>query len=429
MYFRSLMIILCIFFNLFFLVSDSHSKIIEKILVVINDDVITKIDFEERLAQTKEQMRQIYRYDEAKLNQEIERAKPEILQMMIDEILFTQEAMKSNIQVPDSKVQEELDRLKKQYGSDKEFEDELASAGYTIDSWKKEKRAFLLRQSLIRQKFESEVRVTDEDVRKFYKENIDKFPERSDSVKLKQILIKFNITEEDKEKAKMRAESILKQLREGASFGEMAEKFSDDPATKDVGGNLGYFFPGNGKYPEIEDAVSELEVGEISDLIETSNGYDIVKLLDVRKDNGAVSAQLIHIAVWPNPESEKVAEQKVAKILEELKNGAKFVDLVKKYSDDPQTKERDGDWMDIKINEMSPDLQSAFDNFNEGEVSRPVKTPYGIHIFNIVERHELSSEEMEQIRNLLIEKQLAEKLAEYSEKLRNKAYIQILSES
>lgn len=429
MYFRSLMIILCIFFNLFFLVSDSHSKIIEKILVVINDDVITKIDFEERLAQTKEQMRQIYRYDEAKLNQEIERAKPEILQMMIDEILFTQEAMKSNIQVPDSKVQEELDRLKKQYGSDKEFEDELASAGYTIDSWKKEKRAFLLRQSLIRQKFESEVRVTDEDVRKFYKENIDKFPKRSDSVKLKQILIKFNITEEDKEKAKMRAESILKQLREGASFGEMAKKFSDDPATKDVGGNLGYFFPGTGKYPEIEDAVSKLDVGGISDLIETNNGYDIVKLLDVRKDNGAVSAQLIHIAVWPNPESEKVAEQKAAKILEELKNGAKFVDLVKKYSDDPQTKERDGDWMDIKINEMSPDLRSAFDNFNEGEVSRPVKTPYGIHIFNIVERHELSSEEMEQIRNLLIEKQLAEKLAEYSEKLRNKAYIQILSES
>lgn len=429
MYFRSLMIILCIFFNLFFLVSDSHSKIIEKILVVINDDVITKIDFEERLAQTKEQMRQIYRYDEAKLNQEIERAKPEILQMMIDEILFTQEAMKSNIQVPDSKVQEELDRLKKQYGSDKEFEDELASAGYTIDSWKKEKRAFLLRQSLIRQKFESEVRVTDEDVRKFYKENIDKFPKRSDSVKLKQILIKFNITEEDKEKAKMRAESILKQLREGASFGEMAKKFSDDPATKDVGGNLGYFFPGTGKYPEIEDAVSKLDVGGISDLIETNNGYDIVKLLDVRKDNGAVSAQLIHIAVWPNPESEKVAEQKVAKILEELKNGAKFVDLVKKYSDDSQTKERNGDWMDIKINEMSPDLRSAFDNFNGGEVSRPVKTPYGIHIFNIVERHELSSEEMEQIRNLLIEKQLAEKLAEYSEKLRNKAYIQILSES
>lgn len=429
MYFRSLIIILCIFINLFLIVCISHSKIIEKILVVVNDDVITKIDFEERLAQAKEQMRQIYRYDEAKLNQEIEKLKPEILQMMIDEILFTQEAMKMNIQVTDSKVQEELDRLKKQYGSDKEFEDELASAGYTIDSWKKEKRAFLLRQSLIRQKFESEVRITDEDVRRFYRENIDKFPERSDSVKLKQILIKFDITKEDKEKAKMRAEGILKQLREGANFTEMAKRFSDDTATKDIGGNLGYFFLGTGKYPEIEDAISELEVGEISDLIEVNNGYDIVKLLDVRKDNGAVSAQLIHIAVWPSVESEKIAEQKASQILEELKSGAKFVDLVKKYSDDPLTKNKDGDWMDIKINEMSPDLRSAFDTFTEGEISRPVKTPYGIHIFSIVERHELSNEEMEQIRNFLMEKNLAEKLAEYSEKLRNRAYIQILSES
>lgn len=428
MHFRSL-IILCVFINLFLTIFDSHSKIIEKILVVVNDDIITKIDFEERLAQTKEQMRQIYRYDEQRLNQEIEKAKPEILQMMIDEILFTQEAMKSNIQVPDSKVQEELDRLKKQYGSDKEFENELASAGYTIDVWKKEKRAFLLRQSLIRQKFESEVRVTDEEVRKFYKENIDKFPEKSDSVKLKQILIKFDITKDDREKARIRAESILKQLREGASFTDMAKKFSDDPATKDIGGNLGYFFLGTGKYPEIEDAISELEVGEISDIIEINNGYDIVKLTDIRKDNGAVNAQIIHIAVWPSPESERIAEQKVSELLEELKNGAKFVDLVKKYSDDPQTKEKDGDWMDIKINEMSPDLRSAFDNFNEGEISRPVKTPYGIHIFSIVERQELSSEEMEQIRSLLIEKHLAEKLAEYSEKLRNKAYIQILSES
>jgi len=428
MYFKSLIVFtFFIFLTSVYLIATSEAKIIEKILVIVNDDIITKVEFDDRLAKTKEQLRMVYRYDEERLTKKMEELKPEIMESVIDEILFIQEAIKKNIQVPDSKVQEEIDSIKKQYGSDKAFEEALTAEGYTLDSLKKERKRILLLQSLIEQKFESELRITDDEVRKFYRENRDQFPSSSDSVKLKHILIKFNVTKADKDKARLRAESIREQCIEGADFGEMVKKFSDDAGTKASGGDIGYFFPGTGEYySELEDAASKLAVGEISDLIESPNGYDIIKITD-KKDN-AVKAQIIRILAWPDPTEEKSVEDKVNSILEELKNGADFADLVKKYSEDPLTRDKGGDWDYVPIDKMAPELRGAFDKFNVGEISRPVKTPYGIHIFKIIERRDLTDEEMEQLRKFLTDKRLQEKLNEYSKKLRDSAYILKIAE-
>ena len=84
---------------------------------------------------------------------------------------------------------------------------------------------------------------------------------------------------------------------------------------------MGYFVPGMGKYdPKLEEAASQLAVGEVSDLIENPGGYDIIKVIDIR-DNG-VRARRIHTAILPDPASEQAAEEKTSSILEELKNGA-----------------------------------------------------------------------------------------------------------
>jgi peptidyl-prolyl cis-trans isomerase SurA len=410
-----------------YLVSASEAKVVEKILVIVNDDIITQTELNEQLAKSKEMLRQMYQYDEAQLSAEIEKAKPEILESMIDERLFTQEAVNLGIQVKDSEIQQYISNLRDQFGSAEALQEALEAEGYTMDSFRRERRRELLRQELVKQKFGSEIRVTDNEVKKFYNENKDQFPDRSDTVKLKHIFIKFDITEADKEKARHRAENILSKVKTGSDFGQMASDLSDHEPTKMVGGDMGYFIPGMGKYDsKIEEAASKLAVGEISDLIESPGGYDIIKVTEIKPPQ--IRAQRIYIAAWPDPSAEKAAEAEADSILDKLKKGANFVEMVKKYSDDPLALENDGDWKDMPIDAMAPGLKKAFDSFNEGEISRKVRTPFGFHIFKIIKRQNLTEDEMEQLRELLRQKKLQEKISEYSKKLREKAYILRLAE-
>jgi peptidyl-prolyl cis-trans isomerase SurA len=402
-------------------------KIVERILVIVNDSIITETELDDRLSKEEQVLQRLFQYDEARLSAEMEKARPEILELMIDEILFTHEAIKKGIQVSDTEIQQFVSSLKNQYGSQEALEKALEAEGYTLDSFKKEKKRTLLLQRLIEQRFGPELNVTDEAVNQFYRENRDEFPGRSDTLALKHIFVKFHTTEVDKEKAFGRAENILKRGKNGEDFGELATQFSDHEPTKASGGDMGYFIPGMGKHdPKLEEVASRLAVGEISDLVESPGGYDIIKVTGI--EDGKVKAQRIFIAIWPSPASEGAAEEKADSIFEQLKNGADFVDLVKQYSDDPLAKDKDGDWNEVFIDAMSPGFRGAFDSFDEGEISRPVKTPFGFHIFKVVKRQDLSDDEMEQLRELLRQKQLQEKLSEYSKKLRENAYIQKLAE-
>ena len=170
-----------------------------------------------------------------------------------------------------------------------------------------------------------------------------------------------------------------------------------------------------------------MAVGDISDLIETPVGYDIIKITDFKEN--AVRAQRIYIAIKPSIESEKAAEEKVNSILTQLEGGADFVVLAGQYSDDPMAAEKGGDWKEISIDMMTPELKNAFDSFDEGTISRPVKTPLGIHIFKVVNRQGLTKDEIEQLRRFLSDQRLEEKLKEYSKKLKEKEYIERLAEN
>ena len=423
----SLLTVLCLVFSLFWAINSS-GKIVEKILVIVNDDIITKTELDGRLAKSKEMMRELYNYDEERLSKEMEEARPEILDQMIDELLFTQEAVKKGVQISDAEVQRYINAARDQYGSEESFREALEAEGYTLESFKREQKRALLLQELIRQKFGQEMDVSDDDVKQFYRENRDQFPARSDSVKLKHIFIRFHTTEADKEKALRRVQYILNRARGGDDFGELAKEFSDHEITKASGGDMGYFIPGVGKYDfKLEEAASKLSVGEISEPIEVPGGYEIIKVTGI--DEKRVKAQRIHIAVRPDLESEKAAQEKAKSILEELKNGADFVDMVKKYSDDPLAADKDGDWKDILIDSMGPELHNSFESFEEGEISQLVQTPLGIHIFKIMSRQDLTEDEVEQLRQFLQRKRLQEELSEYSKKLEKEAFIDRLAEN
>ncbi|MBD3184257.1 hypothetical protein GF312_18380 [Candidatus Poribacteria bacterium] len=403
-----------------------RAKIVEKIVAIVSDEVITKTELEERMQKEIELRRPFYQ-DEQKLLKEMEAAKPELLELMVDELLFIQAAIKRGIRVTDAEVQQYVNTLRNQTGSEEAFKEALAAEGYNLDTFKRDIKRRLLSQRLNEEQFGQDIRVTEQEIIDFYEENKDQFPGQSDVLKLRHIFLKFDITEKDKEQALAKVEKIINMAKSGEDFAELARQFSDHEPTRESGGDLGYFIPGMGKYDiRLEEAASELQVGQISFPIETPGGYDILKLVD--KKEGSVKVLRIHIAIWPSPDVEKAVKQKANSILKEIETGAKFSVMVSKYSQDPLTREEGGDWKEIPIESMGPELKDAFESFQVGQISKPVKTPLGFHIFKIVDRQELSRDEKEQLRELISHRKLQEKLAEYSKKLREKSYIQVLAE-
>ncbi len=232
--------------------------------------------------------------------------------------------------------------------TDEEFEQKLATQlrvqAATRAQWEqqildKATVAFILEREL-------KVSLSDEDVKKYYDEHPARF-EQPEQVRASHILIgtrdpgtNAELTEEQKKAKRKLADDLLKRARAGEDFAKLAKEFSDDPGSKDNGGE--YTFPKGQMVPEFEAAAFSLGTNQISDVIATQFGYHIIKL------------------------SEKIPAKKIelAKISEDLKEGLKQQEMQKLLPDyfEKLLKEANFEILDEKIkaaSELKPPTKPA----------------------------------------------------------------------
>ena len=201
-------------------------------------------------------------------------------QLTIEEIL-TQKEAKMNITVTQADVNAmEQEQMKKQNLSPDEFKSLLKAYGMTYSDFEQNIRKQLMFEKLMADEFKTKVKEpNDTDAKAFYTENIDQFKEQ-EGIHAKHILIKpedSNDPNQAKAAAKAKAEDILKKIKGGANFEELAKEYSACPSSKN-GGDLGQQ-PKGTFVPEFEKAAYALEPNQISDVVETSFGYHIIKLI------------------------------------------------------------------------------------------------------------------------------------------------------
>ncbi len=199
--------------------------------------------------------------------------------------------------------------------------------------------------------------------------------------------------------------SLRKRIIGGESFEKVAAEASDDPSAKDVeatneraaykgnGGDLGYFSSFDMIYP-FENGAYNTKVGEISMPIRSDYGYHIIKLTDKKKAMGKVQVAHILISVAQNVSEDvaKTAKSKLDEVLAKLKNGEKFEDLVKQYSDDKGSVSKGGVLPEFGVNRMIPEFIVAISKLQKiGDISEPVQSKYGWHILKLIERKEIKS--------------------------------------
>lgn len=199
---------------------------------------------------------------------------------------------------------------------------------------------------------------------------------------------------------------IRERILKGEDFNKVASEkgISDDPSSKDNGGDLGYFTAMQMVYP-FETAAYNTKVGAISMPVRTRFGYHIIKVADRRPAQGEVLVAHIMVKTPPNMSNEDSlnAHSKITEIYNKLKAGAKFDELAGQFSDDKKSARKGGELEWFGTNRMPIEFEKAsFALKNKNDFSEPIKTKYGWHVIKLVDKRSMAS--FENMKNELKEK-------------------------
>lgn len=251
----------------------------EAVVATVNDTKYTKTDVEKKVT---EMTRQFQGQIPPGMEAEVAR---QALQNLVDQQLLLEAASAEGKSASEAEIQQQYDTFAAQAPTPEQFQSALTSMGFTDETFRAEISKNLTIEKLLDEKLATARAVTPEDIEAYYQDNPDQFkvPEQ---VQASHILIKVEAddTPEVKAEKRQRLEALKKEIDGGADFAELAGANSDCPS-KTRGGDLGLFTRERMVKP-FADAAFAMEVGQVSDVVETQFGYHLIKLTD-RKAEGS----------------------------------------------------------------------------------------------------------------------------------------------
>lgn len=260
--------------------AQSKGAVVEQIVARVNNQIITLSDYEkarETLRQEVAQECQGCNVD--KIQEGIKEREKDLLRDLIDQQLLIERAKDMSITV-DTQVIKQLDDVRKQnnLASIEDLEKAVESQGLSWEEYKNQIRNRLLTDEVIGREVAGRIDIGREEVKQYYDAH------KSDYVLPEQVVLAeiFLSTEgkgpEDMVAIRMKAEDLRRRVLRGDDFSEIAKRYSEGPTAKD-GGGLGMFEHAQ-LSKQFEDAVFTMEKGQITDVIETKTGFEILKVVD-----------------------------------------------------------------------------------------------------------------------------------------------------
>jgi peptidyl-prolyl cis-trans isomerase C len=223
--------------------------------------------------------------NEARLvNQSEEQLKQIVVQnaeRIAEQKLLVIAAEKAGYAVSDSELDSTLNQRYQRFGGIDKYKERLESSGIKFATMREDMRQGLMIRNYLEKDVAATENVSDEELQKYYDE---KYTGDRTATVQHILLMTQGKSEADKQEVKKKAEGILAEAKSGKDFGELAQKYSEDPGSKDRGGLYENFERGQMVKP-FEDASFNLPIGSISDLVETQYGYHIIKVISRQKGN------------------------------------------------------------------------------------------------------------------------------------------------
>lgn len=398
------------------------------IVAVVDDVPILKSEVEDRLDLLFFQLPFLQIEDTTAL-------KKEIVEKLIDQHILRKIAERESLTINEERIKEEARRtismIEKQMDTIPELKELAIKKGITLAKIERlledEIYAKYAGELILSKKGYSNPYVSPGEIKKFYEKYKDSIAVVPGRVKLAHILLLLKPSPKKEQRAFRKIMEIYDILLRGGDFPVVAESFSEDEKTKYRGGLIGWLSLKE-LSPEIDTAVSSLNPGEISKPVRARDGYHIFKCEKRRKNQILLRHILVKVKI--TKEDSLWLEKKAEEIYKVLKqHPEKFEKMAKKYSEDMETREKGGYLGEFLLEGLVPPFDEVVKNLKEGEISKPVFSPFGVHIIKIIEKKEKRIKSFEEvkteIRNFLLQKKKEEKLQEIIEEAKEDIFVEI----
>lgn len=399
---------------------------VDRVIAVINDEAITQHDLEDAKRVIVQQL--IQQKVQAPAQDVLDK---QVLERMLTERSLLQFAKESGVKVDDTQIERAILRIAQDNKlSAEDFRKLLVKENIEYPKYREDIRKELTVQRVREREVDSKITVSDAEVDQ-YLATLKSVTGGEAEFNLAHILVIVpeQASAEQIDTKKRRAEDALRALRNGADFAQVAAAFSEASDALS-GGNLGW--RSGGRLPTVfADEVRNMKVGEISGITRSSAGFHIVKLLDKRThDDSTVVDQTHarHILVRVNEVvSESDAKAKIDRYKSRIDDGANFEDLAKLNSED-STSAKGGDLGWLNPGDTVPEFDDAMKKLEVGQVSAPVRTPFGWHLIQVIERRRqdiTADRERSDAQVAIRQRKSDEAFQDWVRQIRDRAYVEV----
>lgn len=399
------------------------------IVAVVNSEPITNIEVQR---ETQREYQQLVLQHRAPADARV--LAPEVLEGLINRKAQLQLARETGLRVEESAIDQAEQSIAAQNQVDlTELHRRVQQQNQSISEFRSQLADQILLQRLRERDVDSRVRVSEQDIDQFLREQQTVMNSGDIEINLAQILITVpeSASPAQVEALKMRAQRALDRARKGEDFAALVKEFSDASDLAN-GGQLG--LRSTSRYPELfVQATHALSVGDVADLVRSAAGFHVLKVIEkVRPDlptMAVTQSHARHILLVPNAGlSEAEAVHKLADLKKQMvSKQADFAALAREYSQDGSAAQG-GDLGWASPGMFVPEFETAMNRLAPGEVSDPLVSRFGVHLIQLLDRRKVSltpEQQREAVRTVLREKKIQEAYRTWAQDVRARAYVEM----
>ena len=397
---------------------------LDRIVAVVNDEVITQQELAARVDFAFRQLRQ--QGTPPPTREVIER---QLIERLIADRVQMQHARDIGLRVDDAELDRAIARIADENKlSPTQMRATLEKDGVSFEKFREDIRSEITLSRLREREVAQKIVITEAEIDNFIQAQ--QTQGRDDEYNLSHILVTVpeNATPEQLQTRRTRAEQALAQLKGGTDFRQIAAAFSDAPEALQ-GGLIGW--RESSRLPGLFlDAVRPLKTGDLSELLRSPNGFHILKLNERRGGQAPIMVQQTrarHILIKTNElVSEAEARNRLLILKERLDNKGDFAELARSRSEDGSAA-RGGDLGWLNPGDTVPEFEQAMNALKPGEISAPVRSAFGWHLLEVLERRTQDMTREGQrlnARQALRERKTDEAYQEWVRQLRDRAYVE-----
>lgn len=404
-------------------------QLVDRVVAVVGDTTLLLSDVQEEVTRLRAEGRPIPTDPQGQAA-----LLREVVEGRVNDLVALQAAKLAGVQVGDDEVaravDQEIREIRGRFPSEAAYEAALAQSGLSAQEFRsmrmEQTRARITVARFVGQRVGNAVRpaVTEEEIRAAFEAQRGQLGTRPATVSFEQVIVEPAASDSARAAARRRAEQALEELRRGGDFEVLARRYSDDPGSKERGGDLGWFKQGQMVRP-FEQVAFAMRPGDVSGIVETQFGYHIIKLEKVR----AAERQARHILIRPEvtDADRERAQVRADSVVAAARAGADMGLLAERYATPADQRFAE----DVPLDRLPPAYTPVIQDAAPGSVVGPVRVEGGTHgvgwvVLKVNERRAAGEYTLDEFREQVRESIQQQKIQEQVlEELLRQTYVSI----